>query len=324
VRAFDLGTGTAPPVRLAGGSSAERWLLTTDRGRWMVKVTAAPQEWERHQMRVSGVLERAAYRTGVPMPEPVAPRGAAIGYWAPAGESGKWTRVTRWVDGAPPGSADPALAAWLGRTVAAIERLDLPADPTADAAYPLHPVPDWRHWLDEAVPAGVLDGRQARILASAVRDATALMEAALAEARPAFRLAHRDVNRRNILVTAPGPVLLDFDYAGPEVPWWELVHHAFDLASPRLGHEAPRADLVRAAVAAHQDAGGTPGPASPDAFAGLVHAVLNATAYHLWLALGHRAAAPERRSQAAALVRDQATALPAIVSSVEEWCRLLG
>jgi hypothetical protein len=135
--AFDVGTPTAPPVRLAGGSSAERWRLTTDRGRWMVKVTAPPPAWQRQEMR--------------------------------------------------------------------------------------------------------------------------------------------DVNRRNVLVTVHGPVLLDFDYAGPEVPWWEVVHHAFDLTSP------PQPALVGAVLAAH----------------------------------------PDRRLAAAALVRDQAAALPAILSSLDRWCRLL-
>lgn len=309
--AFDVGTPAAPPVRLAGGSSAERWLLTTDRGRWVVKTTADPPAWQRHEMRVSAELERAAYRAGVPMPAPVEPQGESIGYWAPV--DGRWVRVSRWIDGVPPAD-DAALAPWLGRTLAAIERLDLPGDPTAEAAYPLHDPAEWRDWLDRAVAAGVLD--TASTVDSAVRDGMSLVRAALAT-RPAFRLAHRDVNRRNVLVAAHGPVLLDFDYAGPEVPWWEVVHHAFDLTRP------PRPALVRAVLTAHRDAGGTPGPAGPEAFAGYLRATLNTLAYHLWLATGQRPASPDRRATAAALVRDQAAALPAMLNSLDGWCRLL-
>ena len=277
----------------------------------MVKVTAPPPAWQRHEMRVSADLERAAYRAGVAMPAPVEPVGGSIGYWAPVDD--RWVRVSRWVDGVPPDD-DAALAPWLGRTLAAIERLDLPGDPTAEAAYPLHDPAEWRDWLDEAVAAGVLD--RSSTVDSAVREGVDLVRAALAT-RPAFRLAHRDVNRRNVLVTAHGPVLLDFDYAGPEVPWWEVVHHAFDLPSP------PQPALVGAVLAAHRDAGGAPGPAGTGAFAGLVRAALNSLAYHLWLATGQRPAHPDRRLAAAALVRDRAATLPAMLSSLDRWSRLL-
>jgi Ser/Thr protein kinase RdoA (MazF antagonist) len=334
--AFGLGTASAPPVPLTGGSSAARWRLDTDRGRWTVKATDPPADWLRRQMRVSGALELAAYDAGVAMPRPVVPRVAgAIGLWAPVG--GQYVRVAAWVDGTPltePAPADPAgpasvpasgpasakadlaLAGWLGATIARIERLALPGDPAPEAAYTVHATDDWAGWIDEGVTAGVLDRGAAVAFRAAVADATALVRAALAPA-PAFQLAHRDVHRRNVLSTATGLVLLDFDYAGPEVPWWEFVHHTFDLADP------PRPDLVGAALAAYIDAGGRPGPADPSAFAGLLRAALESAAYNLWLAVGHRPASADRQAMAVAAVREIAAGLPATLNSLDAWTRLL-
>jgi len=104
-----------------------------------------------------------------------------------------------------------------------------------------------RRWLDQAAAAGVLGRAQKGAALAAVTQAAALVETALA-AGPGFLLAHRDASARNILITDRGPVLLD--YAGPEVPWWEFVHHCFDLASPSLGRQPPRPDMVRAALTA--------------------------------------------------------------------------
>jgi Ser/Thr protein kinase RdoA (MazF antagonist) len=317
--AFGLGEPSEPLRPLAGGSSASHWRIDTARGRWVVKVNQAPAPWLLDQMRVACVLEQAAYDAGVPMPRPVVPQTTAIGLWARLPGDGCYARVSEWVDGRPPTPADTAsLAGWLGRTLAIIERLGLPGDPTVDAAYPVHDVAQWSDWLDQGAHAGVLDRPLIPGLRSAVRDGTGLIQSALAE-HPSFQLAHRDVSQRNILLAVHGPVLVDFDYAGPEVPWWEFVHHAFDLASPALGHLPPAADCVQAALVAYTEAGAPQGPAGSAAFAGMVRAALNATAYNLWLAVGQRPADHERRAAAARVTRDLAQQLPVIIRAIDAW-----
>jgi Phosphotransferase enzyme family len=319
---FDLGLSSGPPIPLTGGSSATRWMLRTDRGGWMVKATSSPATWQLSEMRVSAVLERAAYGAGVSMPRPVEPHGPGVGYWARLGEAGMWARVSEWIDGTAASAADLSLAAWLGRTLARLERLALPGDHTGEAAYPVHSAPDWHHWLDEATTAGVLGRQRTPDVLAAVTAATSLVEAALA-AGQVFQLAHRDVNRRNILITGRGPSLLDFDYAGPEVPWWEFVHHAFDLASPSLGDYPPRPDEVRVALSAYVEEGATAGPAGPEAFAGLLRAALGGLAYNLWLAVGHRPVDETRRTVAARAAQQLAGGLPTMVNSIESWTRLI-
>jgi hypothetical protein len=339
--ALGLGVPGGPPEPVTGGSSAAAWRVNTARGRWLVKTMPPPAAWQLHEMRVSGQLERAAYEAGVPMPEPAEPAGAPAagagpaggaeltggagpaGYWAPLSGGGGYARASAWVDGRPPDGRVPrSLATWLGRTLAAIEGLGLPGDPAAEAAYPVYPVPDWQEWLDQAVAAGTLGPAQAAGALTAVSDGTALVTEALAAA-PDFRLAHRDVSRSNIMITAAGPVLVDFDYAGPEVPWWEFVQHCFDLASPALGERPPRPGLIHVALASYLAAGGTGGPGRPEAFAGLVRGMLGNLAYQLWLAAGHRPATANRRAAAARSVRQLAARLPVILGSLDSWSRLI-
>ena len=334
-----LGARCDPPELVAGGSSAACWRVRTTRGRWLVKTTPAPAAWQLREMRVSGRLERAAYEAGVPMPAPAEPAAALsgpaapvaalsaatgiAGYWVRFDEDGRYARASAWIDGRPcAGRPSGSLAAWLGRTVAAIERLRLPGDPSAEAAYPVHPVPDWREWLGQAVSGGILRQTQASGALSAVTDGTVLVKEALADG-PVFRLAHRDVSRSNIVVTADGPVLIDFDYAGPEVPWWEFVHTCFNLASPILGEGPPRPELIHVALASYAETGGAGGPARPEAFAGLVRAMLSTLAYELWLAAGHRYATPERRATAAQRVRQLAARLPDVLGSLDSWSNLI-
>ena len=183
-------------------------------------------------------------------------------------------------------------------------------------------MPDWRDWLDQAAAAGILGRAQALEVLSLVTDGTALVREALA-GDPVFRLAHRDVSRANIVVTTGGPVLIDFDYAGPEVPWWEFVQHCFDLASPALGERPPEPGLIHVALAAYAEAGGAGGPARVQAFAGLVRAMLGTLAYELWLAAGHRTVTADRRAAAVQGVRRLATRLPVILGSLDSWSRLI-
>jgi Ser/Thr protein kinase RdoA (MazF antagonist) len=321
---FGLGAPLTAPAPLAGGSSSGRWRLDTDGGRWMVKLTEAPQPWQLHEMEVSGRLERAAFAAGVPMPRLAPPGASAVGLWTPMDHAGgSYVRVSEWVDGAMPSASDTALlAGWLGRTLATIDGLHLPGDPTVEAAYVVHDVAQWRGWLDEAVHAELLNSGTVAGLWPAVRDGTALVQAAMA-AGPVFQLAHRDVSVHNILLTAAGPLLLDFDYAGPEVSWWEFVHHAFDLSNSRLGHEPPAPGVVRAALAAYTAAGATHGPANPEAFAGMMRSIMSAIAYNVWIALGHRPADAARRAFAAQVARNLAEQLPLIVRSIDSWTGLI-
>jgi Ser/Thr protein kinase RdoA (MazF antagonist) len=254
--AFGLGTVTGPLRALPGLSRAGVWALSTDRGEWVVKATAAVGP---DAVR----LERAARAAGIRTPRAVA---------APPGETA--VRVWERVAGAAPHlPASPELAAWLGRTVATIGRLALVPQSTMDLVNSTVDTPG--------------DGVLAEVAGSA---------------GPPKVLCHRDISSRNILLTADGPVLLDFESAGPQVPWWELVHHAFLLSCRDLGPEEPDPGTIRAAVAAYREHGGDVGPADRTAFAGLAAGLLT------WAHHDPAAAAPR---------------LPLIARALDRWSTLL-
>ena len=312
--AFGLGLPVDAPAALPGGGSARRWRLRTDRGIWMVKTYAEPADWERQQMRDAGALERAAYAAGLAMPRPVEPTGTAIGLWQPVGSG--YARVTEWVAGTAPATNTVPLARWLGRTLATIDRLGLPADPSLGVAYTLYPPADWRRWLADARAAGLLERREAADAAAAVADLTALVTAALAT-RPTFQLGHRDANARNVLLTGHGPVLIDFDSAGPEVPWWGTVYHAWDLARADLAVLAP------AVLDAYAEHGGRLGPADATAFAGAARGVLDGFAFHLRVATGDRPVDPDRRAAAVRNLPLYVRGIPEMPGLIDGWVRLL-
>jgi aminoglycoside phosphotransferase (APT) family kinase protein len=319
--AFGLGVPRGPLLALGGGSSARTHGLATTHGRWVVKIERPLGAWQREAKTRSYLLERAALDAGVAMPRPVEPPPPAVGFWHDAGD--RLIRVVEHVAGATPVlPADPALAGWVGSTLAAIAGLELAADLDADESYPLHPVAGWRAWVAEAGAGRPLVAHSAAALLPAVAEATAVVEAALVAA-PAARLAHRDFRPANVLADPGGHTLIDWDYGGPEVPWWEAVHTAFRFAGA-LGLDG-RADgpTVRRVLAAYLDAGGPAGPADRTAFAALLRSMLAGTAYSLWLALGHRPAEPARRAQAARDVRATSMVLPRVLASLDRWATLL-
>jgi hypothetical protein len=312
--AFDLGAPVDRPAALPGGGPARRWRLRTGRGTWMVKTCAVPAAWELEQMRDAGTLELAAYGAGVAMPRPVEPPGPAVGLWRAL--DGGYARVSAWVEGISPPDVTVSLAGWLGRTMAAIDRLDLPVDPAAGVAYVLHPMADWDRWLDGVRAAGLIDRRAAAGARAAVVEATALVTAGLA-AGPAFRLGHRDIHTRNFLATDHGVVLIDFDSAGPEVPWWGAVAHAWDLARPDVAMLAP------AALAAYVEHGGRPGPAEVTAFAGLLRLMLDGFSFQLRMATGLLPGTPRRRAAARRSTPLFVRGVPEVLSWLDDWVKLL-
>ena len=218
----------------------------------------------RDPMTDSVRLERAAAAAGI---------ATAPAAGDPVELDGETLRVWARVEGRGPAVPDARLGAWLGWTVATIARIGL--RPSTDSSTKNSPL-----WMDG--PPDLAD--LARL------------------ARPPAVLCHRDLTRHNILVGPAGPVLLDFDLAGPQAPWWELVHHAFLLACGDLGPQEPDPGVVRAGVAAYRNAGGPNGPADRTAFAGLAAGLL------VWA--GHEPARAAPR-------------LPLIAAALDRWASLL-
>ncbi|GIM96810.1 aminoglycoside phosphotransferase family protein [Paractinoplanes toevensis] len=255
---FELGRLTAAPVRVAGGLSNELWRVTTDNGDYAVKrmvVNADRPEFVTN-VEAAFAVEQRAWRAGVPMPQPVTLAGRAL-----AAVSGSLFRVHRWVDGTP-GAGSPTQAAEL---LTSIHAAGAPRwEPT--------PILDWPPDLDgssdqaSADPAagGPADRWDADPAVNGLPDLADL--AWRVRAGPTRMLvvdSHRDLDRKNTLLTADGVLMaLDWDAAGPIGAVHEAASVALDWSD---GDPAVFAEAIRAY-------GGEPIPAEPWIFASWVAA----------------------------------------------------
>jgi Ser/Thr protein kinase RdoA (MazF antagonist) len=316
--AFGLGTVTQPPAPVTGGLSHLLFRVETTGGTWAVKqLNRSREDWWLADYLVAADVELAAHRHGIALPRPVPPREPAAPLLAdlPVGPGGAPVSflVRAWVDGTPLPDGLPHAAPvleWAGRTLAALHALPLAASPPAHGP---HPAAEWAEWLAGApadVPAS-FPGEVAAFLPDVAR-AHDLVTAALA-ARPAPVLTHRDVRPDNVLLTPAGPVLVDWDGAGPDYPDWETARTALAFAG------LDDREAFRRVLRAYAAAGGHPVPAAPETFAGMIGQQLGGAAFLLWRALGHRPATPAERTAAYAHTLTYLTRLRASLTRLDTW-----
>lgn len=251
------------------------------------------------ELRTAGQLERRAMTAGLDVVPFLEPREPAVGLAAEVDDC--LVVLHRWAETVRDG--DSAVGSeWLGETLARLHRLW--PDPATDEAelsraYGVHPLADWRRWVEDAAAAGLGWASAVSDAMDAVAEATELSLAALRLNLPRC-VTHRDLNPPNLLHTAMGPLLCDFGYAGLDVPWLEAVDAA--LACSRKPAET---------IMTYQRAGGAAGPRVREALGRTTGVTLMWLAFSMWLSLGHRAVTEERQAAAS-------DAVPGIVRSLAE------
>ncbi|WP_433043581.1 hypothetical protein [Dactylosporangium sp. CS-033363] len=199
------------------------------------------------------------------------------------------------------------LAGWTGETLALLHA----RRSVGPAVRPvLHPLEAWHAWLDEH------DGRDSEFVRE-VRGHLPTVAAALEHlAQPGPPLtpvdSHRDVKPDNVVLTASGPILLDWDSAGPDLAEHELVRSAL-----AMGFEA-RKPFART-IKSYLRAGGCPIPSDPAVFHGIVEAQLQTAEWLLWRALGHRGDDRAGRALAAAECLDRLRGAAKSLRRIPEW-----
>jgi Phosphotransferase enzyme family len=321
--AFALGRPQGPLVLVPGAWSNRLWRLETEQGSFAVKELRGPPGpggWIQ-RLRVAMTVERAAWSAGtMPMAEPMTAveGGGWLAEVATIAGRQATVRCHRWVSGTPATAVapSPAMAADVGRSLAAIHGLGLAAPATtATGLVPLS-LADWHQTVTQAHRAGLAWAGELAGLTGLVEQLAQRLHALQGQGRPMV-LSHRDLDPKNAVVRPDRRVaLLDWDHAGPTLTASELLVTALSFAGGTL---QPDAGCVRACVRGFLDAGGRLPP--PD--------LLDAAVIHrerlgwLWLnvdrCLGRRLQDPADQQLGQRLAPQLLGAFAAEVATVDRW-----
>jgi Ser/Thr protein kinase RdoA (MazF antagonist) len=308
-RAFGLGEPVGELVLVRRGDT-DTWRLETVGGTYFVK-----QYWTEtggqfvpgglvDQLRVAMDFEARALAAGIDMAEPVEAVEPVVGWATSVGD--RLFRVYRWIPsrGLQPGDD---IGAWLGRTMAHVHRLqpvDAPGLPdwwrTA-----LRPRTDWERWFTEARRRGKAWSELAWDCLPEIVAATADIEE-LCDGAPDCVTTHGDFKTHNLLITADGPVLVDWDSVRVDSAALEAGRVAYIFGAGEL-------EPMRKILTAYVEAGGTIAWSGPHLFASVVRNAVQMLFEHVLVSLGHNPAARWMSDPDQALT-DRLTEFPAKLS----------
>jgi Ser/Thr protein kinase RdoA (MazF antagonist) len=308
VGSFALGRPVGDPVPYTH-SSGPTWSLHTTTGRYLVKAVRGP-------VGTAMAFERRAAEAGLALPRPVPPATPAPGLPLAAEVEGLGVvRVYEWVDGRPL-TPDDDVTGWLGATLARLHRIQpLDAFAAAPEWYGLHPPARWREWLAAGEERGLAWAAVLRRRLDDVAATTAWIGAAVVRSGAAV-FTHRDVEPWNVLVTARGPVLVDWDTAGPDSAGLEAGHAAFAFAG--LDHRPVDPRAVRRTLDAYRAHGGGPLPADGDLFARRAGIMLGRLVERIRITLGEQDARAFDPAALETTAAERLEALPRFVDALRE------
>ncbi|WP_165949385.1 phosphotransferase enzyme family protein [Kribbella turkmenica] len=212
--AFDLGKPVGGLLLIRRGDT-DTWRLETTSGRYFVKgywPTTGGQFTSGglvEQLAVAMPFEQRAMAAGVDLADPVPPVEPELGWVTRIHD--RLFRVYDWIEGRTVRPEDD-ITEWLGRTMAIVHQLQ----PVGEVGLPdwwrtaLRPRADWDEWFTEARRRGEPWSEVAWERLPRIVELTARIEQ-LGEVAPDRVMTHGDFKSHNILMTANGPVLIDWD-----------------------------------------------------------------------------------------------------------------
>lgn len=262
---YALGAGTWTVTPVARGALGQIWKLSGNGTAWAVKELLF--EKDEPDVSAESALRDAAETLGISAPRLMADRTGAHVVRLP---EGSWVKLYDWVDGTPADPADPEILSWCGRTLAILHRAGEGASGTPDGWYEeCHGDADWADLLERVGRAGL---PWAKELEGFVATTAAELARHVSPSSPGDVVtSHLDMRPQNVLVGASGPVLLDWDNAGPASAERELARALYVWS----GGADVDTEAARRLVRAYREAGGRAVVKGPGAFSMLFATFLN-------------------------------------------------
>ncbi|MEU9170343.1 aminoglycoside phosphotransferase family protein [Streptomyces sp. NPDC048420] len=262
---YALGTGTWTMTPVARGALGQIWKLSGNGTAWAVKELLF--EKDEPDAGAESALRDAAETLGISAPRLLPDRTGSQVVRLP---EGSWAKLYDWVDGTPADPTDPEILSWCGRTLAILHRAGEGASETPDGWYErCNQESDWAELLGRVERAGLpWAGELGRFVATR---AVELARHVSPSSPGDVVISHLDMRPQNVLVGPAGPVLLDWDNAGPISAERELARAVYVWS----GANHFDADAARRVVRAYRDAGGPAVIKNLDAFSMLFATDLN-------------------------------------------------
>ncbi|MFI5733060.1 phosphotransferase enzyme family protein [Kribbella sp. NPDC051587] len=256
---------------------ADAWRLETSSGSYFVKGYLQGGEPLARVME----FEDQARAAGIATPEPVRPIDPHVGWLTRLGD--RLFRVYRWISGPQP--PEHEVSAWLGRTMLQVHRLQPLPQPGLPQWWrgAIRPPATWESWYADAkdrdLPwASLLRDTTPEILAATER------LAALCEVAPDIVTTHGDFKPHNLVWSAAGPVLVDWDSVRTDSAALEAARVAYLFG-------AGQPERVSRILTAYVEAGGNLEWPGPDLFASVTRNHLQVLTDLIRASLGETTAA---------------------------------
>ncbi|GAB3138142.1 hypothetical protein GCM10027290_05220 [Micromonospora sonneratiae] len=312
--------GPLAPVRYV---SSETWRLDTIQGSYFVKRLLV-DGW-RDQLEQAMAFERQAHHAGLPIPEPIEPTNPAWGLATDLGDTHGVVRVHTWLDSTPlPPDTDHTQ--WYGATLATLHTLEPAGERRTDTMWPLwygiNAPQTWESWLAAGLGQGRTWAPLLKEQLALVTDLTERIETAYWAADD-YVITHRDLVPHNVLMVPDrGPVLIDWDTAGPDSATLETYAAALDYARHTGTPEEPDLTNITAILAAYRSHGGILRP-TEFALARRLGVHLARIAERIRITLGLQPGGSIDPAAAQTRLTQQLAALPGFSSRLIRWSQQL-
>ncbi|WP_225101113.1 phosphotransferase enzyme family protein [Streptomyces sp. CoH27] len=265
---YALGAGPWTISPVARGALGQIWKLSGHGSSWAMKELLFGCDEE--QVRREAALRQATENLGIASPRLIPNRhgGHISRLTSSSGES--YVKLYDWIDGTKADATDPDILDWFGRSMALLHTAGEGASEMPDPWYERCPQEaDWKDLHQKVRQAGL---PWADALGRFIDRAAAELAHWVTASDPGDLVtSHLDLQPQNVLVGPDGPVLLDWDNAGPVSAERELARALYIWS----GRNQVNTDAARRLARAYRRAGGTATVTGPQSFSMLFATDLN-------------------------------------------------
>jgi Ser/Thr protein kinase RdoA (MazF antagonist) len=244
---FGLRAPELVPAPVARGLCGRIWQLRSAGTRYALKELFWEHDQDEQEIRRRVAFEMSARAVGVRCPESLPTVDGDYLCRLPPDLGDLYVRLYSWADGGPLTSTE-GTGAWLGGTLGRLHRLRHPAAGEPDPKFESAPTAaQWQEVLSALRAEGTVWAGDLERLLPLIDDLATLITPA---GRDTLIMCHLDLTPANVLRTATGLVVVDWDNAGPGAAEREL-------AASLLEWHGSEPDDVVTTMAAYREAGGT-------------------------------------------------------------------